>query len=179
MGVNIQHDRIIKVAITGPECSGKTDLAQFLASHYQTQWVPEFAREYLNRLNRPYEQSDLVDIAHGQLQLEDQMTASANRLLICDTDMVVIKVWSEVKYGTADPFVEATIREHRYDLHLLTYIDVPWEEDPQREHPQYREGLYARYQAALRHLNIPYVDIRGVREERRATAIRAIDAFMR
>ncbi len=177
--MNTQHNRIIKVAITGPECSGKTDLAQFLAMHYQTQWVPEFAREYLNSLNRPYEQSDLADIARGQLRAEDNMMTLANRLLICDTDMVVIKIWSEVKYGTADSFVESTARQHRYDLHLLTYIDVPWEDDPQREHPQYREGLYARYQAALLELGIPYIDIRGLREERRALAIRAIDQFIR
>lgn len=173
-GVNTATD-IVRIAITGPECTGKTELARQLASHYHTVWVPEFARTYLERLRRPYSQADLTEIARWQLLMEDELALTANELLICDTDLFVIKIWSEVKYASVDPVIEAALNSHPYHLHLLTYIDVPWEDDPQREHPQGREDLYGRYQSTLEKAGVPYVDIRGTRDERLATAIQAIE----
>src|SRR5438552_3282750 len=95
---NNTSSTIKKVAVIGPECTGKTDLSKFLASHFKTDWVPEYARAYLDKLNRPYERSDLSKIAHGQLRLEDEWYHGANRVLICDTNLIVIKIWSEDKY---------------------------------------------------------------------------------
>src|SRR6187402_1758917 len=88
-----------KVAIIGPECTGKSELSQYLADHFNTEWVPEYARAYLDKLRRPYTQDDLLKIAHGQLRLEDEYTIDANNFLICDTNLYVIKIWSMFKYG--------------------------------------------------------------------------------
>ncbi len=167
-----------KVAVIGPECTGKTDLSRFLASHFKTEWVQEYARAYLDKLNRPYEQSDLLKIAHGQLRLEDEWYQDANRVLICDTNLIVIKVWSEDKFGNCDAEILTRIRERQYDLYLLTDIDVPWEEDPLREHPKRREHFWKVYQAEAQASHVPTVIITGPREERRKKAIAAIEKII-
>jgi nicotinamide riboside kinase len=93
-----------KIIITGPESTGKTTLAQQLAQHYQTVWVPEYSRDYIAQLNRSYEEDDLLEIAKGQVRREDEMVAKHTPdLLICDTSLLVIKVWSKVKYQRCHP----------------------------------------------------------------------------
>ncbi len=173
------NDEIKKVAIVGPECTGKSDLAQFLARHYNTVWVPEYARPYIDNLVRPYNQDDLTVIAHGQQRLEQEWIKEANRILFCDTTLLVIKIWSEFKYGNCDPSILEALKNSFYDLHLLTYIDVLWEEDPQREHPNEREQLYEIYLKEIKTMNVPFVEIRGEREQRRKTAIEAIDRLLK
>lgn len=169
------ENNLRKVAIVGPECTGKSQLASFLASHYNTVWVPEYARGYLDNLVRPYEEHDLVTIAHGQLRLEEEWALSANKLLFCDTTLLVIKIWSEVRYGRCDPEIIQALNDSHYDLHLLTYVDVPWEDDPQREHPDKREMLYSLYREQLSAMKVPFVEIKGPREKRRRKAIEAVD----
>lgn len=164
-----------KIAIVGPECTGKSELAQFLASRYNTLWVPEYARNYLDNLVRPYNVDDLTVIAHGQMRLEEEYVRDANGILFCDTTLLVIKIWSEFVYGYCDPSIISTFEKSTYDLHLLTYIDVPWEDDPQREHPGKREELYQIYLEQIKKMNAPFVEIRGEREQRRKVAIEAID----
>ena len=140
-----------KIAIVGPESTGKSTLAEGLAKHYQTVWVPEYARGYLNKLGRGYDQSDLIKIAHGQLRLEDEWENDAKRFLFCDTNLVVIKIWSDFKYGNCAPEILQRMHERKYDLHLLTNIDLPWEADPQREHPDKRLELFNLYEKDLGH----------------------------
>ena len=165
---------IKKIAIVGPECTGKSDLAQFLAEHYKTVWVPEYARSYIDNLVRPYNQDDLTVIAHGQHRIEDEWMSEANGFLFCDTTLLVIKVWSEFKYGNCNPEILELLKNSTYDLHLLTYIDIPWVYDPQREHPEEREELYEIYLKEIKAMNVPFVEIRGEQEQRRKTAIDAI-----
>lgn len=169
---------IKKVAIVGPECTGKSDLSAFLANYYQTGWVPEYARGYIDHLTRPYEQHDLLTISHGQLRIEDEWLEDANRLLFCDTTLLVIKVWSEFKFGSCDPEIIKNINARKYDLHLLTYVDLPWENDPQREHPDQREQLYEIYFRELKAMNVPFTEIRGATGQRRKTAIEAVDRLL-
>jgi NadR type nicotinamide-nucleotide adenylyltransferase len=171
-------EKLKRIAIVGPECTGKSDLAKFLAAHFHTQWVPEFARTYIEALNRPYEEHDLVTIARGQLSLEDALAEKANRVLICDTNLIVIKIWSEFKYGRCAPEILEPLSLHQYDLHLLTYVDIPWEADPQREHPHLREELFDIYKKELEQLNVPFIEIRGERNQRRTTAIQAIEGIL-
>jgi len=163
-----------RIAIVGPECTGKSELAKSIAEHFQTSWVPEFARQYLSELTRPYTQADLFEIAKGQLQLETENAHFAKDILPCDTTLLVIKIWSEVKYGKCDPAIIEMMEQQKYDLHLLTYIDIPWEFDPLREHPNEREHLYKLYKSALQEMNIPFVEISGTREQRTSLAISAI-----
>jgi NadR type nicotinamide-nucleotide adenylyltransferase len=171
--LNVNH-QIKKIAIVGPECTGKSDLAQFLARHYKTVWVPEYARMYLDDLARPYNQDDLTVIARGQKRLEEDRISEANGILFFDTTLLVIKVWSEFKYGDCNPEILELLKNSVYDLHLLTYIDIPWVYDPQREHPEEREELYKIYLQEIKVMNVPFVEIRGEQEQRRKTAIEAI-----
>src|SRR5690606_35150104 len=141
----IEIKTVKKVVVVGPECTGKSDLSAFLAEHFKTDWVPEYARNYIDNLVRPYNEDDLLTIARGQLRVEDEFARTADKLIICDTNLYVIKVWSEFRFGQCDPEILNEIEKRSYDLYLLTNIDIPWQDDPQREHPQQREELYDIY----------------------------------
>jgi NadR type nicotinamide-nucleotide adenylyltransferase len=162
------------VAVIGPECTGKSVLSARIAAHFNTVWVPEFAREYLQGLPRPYEESDLLSIALGQLNLEDELEPRANNLLVCDTNLYVVKVWSEFRYGRVDEKILRLIRERHYDFYLLTNVDIPWVHDPQREHPHKRKELYDLYLQEMKNQPVPFVEIKGDGEERTRLAVEAV-----
>lgn len=170
---------LIRIAITGPESTGKSQLAERLAAHYHTVFVPEYARMYIDDLHRPYEQKDILDIAVGQLRHEKQMESLAVDILFCDTELLVTKIWSEVKYGTCDPWILKNIEEHHYDLFLLCNIDLPWAEDPQREHPHMREKLFSLYFDELTERQFPFVVISGNGDQRLHNAIHAIQQVLK
>lgn len=172
------RSKVKRIAIVGPECTGKTTLAEALAQHYHTVWVPEYARYYLDTLVRSYVQEDLLHIARGQLQWEDKYAAQANTLLICDTNLLVIKIWSEFKYGNCHPEIIHELHNRYYDLHLLTHPDVPWEDDPQREHPDKRDLLFSIYKEEISRLKVPFAEIFGPADERLMKAISAIDSLL-
>jgi NadR type nicotinamide-nucleotide adenylyltransferase len=167
--------RILKIAITGPESTGKSRLAEELAAHYRTVYVPEFARSYIDKLDRPYNQADILEIAKGQIGLEVLMFPKANRLLFCDTELIVTKIWSEVKYGICDPWILNRISENKYDLFLLCNIDLPWEADPQREHPHMREKLFRLYHDELAKRGFVFKIVSGLEKERLKNAIELIE----
>jgi NadR type nicotinamide-nucleotide adenylyltransferase len=169
-----------RIVVIGPESTGKSTLSEQLAAHFNTEWVREYAREYLENLNHPYEQDDLLQIAEGQLRLEDETAARANNLLICDTDLQVVKVWSEAKYGDCDPRILEMIAQRQYDLYLLTYIDIAWTDDPLREHPHpsEREYFYNIYRDIVMNAGIPWADIRGDYEQRLKTAVEAVEFIL-
>lgn len=166
-----------KIAIIGPESTGKSTLSIELAACYRAGWVPEYAREYLQGLPSKYEETDLLHIARGQLDAEDCLGKREN-VLFCDTDLYVIKVWSEHSYGRCDPWILTQIARRKYDLYLLTFIDVPWTQDPQREHPEprMREYFYRQYLDIVLHAGVPWADIRGNRRQRLAQAVAAVAA---
>ena len=167
-----------KVVVIGPECSGKTTLSSSLATYYNTVWVPEYARHYIDRLDRPYDETDLLPIAEGQLSSEDQMLKKANKVLICDTDLLVLKVWQEHKYGACYPKILNTIKNRSYDLYLLTHVDIPWEKDPQRENPHLRDFFFNLFKKELHEKKLPFVEIKGEFYKRKKTAIEAIDGLL-
>ncbi|GAA4300432.1 ATP-binding protein [Compostibacter hankyongensis] len=167
-----------KVVIIGPESTGKSTLSEALAQHYQTPWVPEYARGYLDRLQRPYGEEDLLQIAAGQLQTEDEAAARAGGgLLFCDTDLYVIKVWSEHAYGQCDYRILRRIAERKYDLYLLTDIDIPWQDDPQREHPEpeMRRYFHHVYRDIVINSGTPWAGIRGSHRQRVRQALKAVE----
>lgn len=165
---------MIKVVVIGPESTGKTTLAQALAAHFNTNWVPEFARIYLDELKRPYKESDLLQIARGQLEMEDTALSQANERLFCDTDLRVIKIWSLYRYGRVNDWISEQISHRLYDLYLLMDIDLPWKPDPQREHPHERAKLLGQYRQELHASSIPYVLISGKGPNRLERAIEAV-----
>ena len=170
---------IKKVVVIGPESTGKSTLSRQLADTFETLWVPENARDYLLQLDRPYAEDDLVIIAKGQVASEDELAVKANKLLICDTDLNVIKVWSEHKYHRCNKYIYDQIKNRKYDLYLLTGIDMPWESDPLREHPDavMRQHFYNTYHDIVKLSAIPWVAINGDRNQRLAAAIDAIIAM--
>ncbi|HRD53451.1 MAG TPA: AAA family ATPase [Flavobacteriales bacterium] len=165
-----------KIAIVGPESSGKSTLAQELMLRARAWYVSEVAREYIDGLDRPYEESDLLRIARAQAQNEDMIGEEFKGLMVCDTDLITIRIWSEEKYGRCHPLILEQSEKRHYDLWLLCKPDIPWEPDPQRENPHDRDRLFARYKALLDWLEKPYRIIEGDREERVRTALEAINA---
>lgn len=163
-----------KIAITGPESTGKSWLAQNLAREHKTLWVPEFAREYLNILKSDYTIEDVVEIAKGQLSREDRMISEAENFLFSDTEMLVCKIWTDFVFGNVPDFIKKAFENQYYDLYLLCDIDLPWEPDPLREHPQSREIIFEKYQNALITADLPFVIISGYGKDRLDNAIKAI-----
>ena len=168
---------IRKIAVTGPESTGKSMLSVQLAAHYHTVWTPEFARDYLSGLDRPYEEKDILYIARQQILEEERQLKVANHFLFCDTELIVTKIWSEVKYGRCDPWILKTVENHRYDLFLLCDIDLPWEYDPLREHPDKRGFLFDLYLRELTERKFPFFIIRGFGPQRLKSAVERINTL--
>lgn len=164
------HTEIIKIALYGPESTGKTTLAHQLAEEFKTIWIPEFARNYLQEKwdtkKEICTQDDLLPIAIGQTKLENQALSAANRYLFCDTNLMVTKVFSEIYYGTCNPLLDKAAKKHKYDLFFLTDIDVPWEKDDLRDNPQNREATITIFEKALIDNNKPYIKLSGNKEQR-------------
>jgi len=169
---------LIKIAITGPESTGKTLISSQLADHYQTVYVPEFARIHLMKSSGHYDFDDLLIIAEGQKKTEEVFETIANKLLFSDTEMTVMKIWSEVKYGTCHPWILEQLEIQTYDLFLLMDIDLPWQPDPLREHPHRREEIYRLYNANLEKSGVNYKKISGIGEERLKNAIREVELLL-
>jgi len=172
-----ENGALIKIVILGPESTGKSILSKKLAEHYQTSFVPEFARKYINEIDRTYDESDLLKIAKGQIQLEEEGISKSNQYLFYDTNLITIKIWGEVKYGRVDLWILESLKTRRYDFYLLMDIDLPWEPDPQREHPAQRQELYDLYKKHLNSNRLSYTVVTGKEERRLQSAIEAIESF--
>ena len=173
----------IKVVLFGPESTGKTTLSKHLARHYNSVWVQEYAREYLqnkwNNERKTCESSDLLPIAIGQMKLENDLAKKTDSVLICDTDLLETKVYSEAYYsGICDPILEKYALENTYDMYFLTYIDTPWEADDLRDKPNERLQMFKAFENALIKYNRPYVLLKGDRIERLKTAVEHIDKLL-
>ncbi|MFD2034111.1 AAA family ATPase [Belliella marina] len=165
-----------KVVIIGPESTGKSTLSKALAATFGEHWVYEYARQYLNDLGRTYQYEDLLEIAKKQIGLEDKKLKKSKNILFIDTDLNVIKVWSDHKFGKTDPWILEQIKKRKYDLYLLTDIDIPWEDDPQREHPnpEMRSHFFNIYKDLLQASGIPFEIISGGYDERFVSAMKAL-----
>ena len=169
----------MKIVITGPESSGKTTLAKSLAQYYKTSWVPEYSRTYLNKLSRPYDKNDLLPIAKGQLERENQYVSQATSFIICDTSMLVLKVWSLYKYQSVDPWIVEKLLDENYTLFLLCKPDIPLEYDPLRENPVDRDVLFEMYYKELIDHDLPFIIIEGREKETRLkSAIKAVNTVV-
>ncbi len=174
---------VVKVVLFGPESTGKTTLSQQLARHYHTVWSPEFAREYLqdkwNNYRKTCEDTDLIPIAIGQMKLENDLAQKADKVLICDTDLLETKVYSQEYYGGfVDPYLDKAAKQNNYDLYLLTYIDTPWEADDLRDRPELREEMFNSFEKALKDHNKNYILLKGDKETRLKKAVKAIDEII-
>ncbi len=171
---------ILKILVTGPESTGKSTLSRQLAQHFETVWVPEYARTYIEKLSRPYVQDDLWEIAQGQILSEKNYLTQANKLLICDTDLNVIRIWSEHKYGNCDARILEGITQQDYKLTLLCDIDMPWVFDSQREHPDpaMRHYFFEQYKTILEAENTNYIIVSGNEARRLNQAIKKVTELL-
>ncbi len=174
-----QKTTIIKIALFGPESTGKTTLAKQLADYYETEWVPEFARDYLQE---KWEENkhicvadDMMPIAYGQTALENERLKKAKKYLFCDTNLMVTKVFSEIYYGFCDPLLNEAALNHEYDLVFLTDIDVPWEKDDIRDTPNGRETVFSVFKQTLIDTKKPFITLSGDKETRLEKAITIVN----
>ncbi len=167
-----------RVVVFGPESTGKTTLCQQLAEHFGTVWVPEYIRGYLDRKGAPCEPADIPLIARGQMATEDELARQAKGVLFCDTDLTMTVVYARLYYGACPEWIEQIAAARRYDLHLLTGVDVPWVHDPQRDMPHRRQEIFERCRAALEATGRRYVLVRGSWEERSRRAREAVEEIL-
>ena len=148
-----------KIIITGPECSGKTTLSKSLSKHLNTKLINEFAREYLQKNNNKYNFDNLLEIAQNQLKLENQKS----QIIICDTDLLTIKIWSEYKFGKCDSWILDKINTQKKEqrIYLLCKPDLKWEYDPQRENEFDRDKIFNIYKKELISLEHKFRVIKG------------------
>lgn len=148
-----------RIGIIGPESTGKSTLAEYLAHRYEGVLVPEYAREYMENLapSYGYTYDDVVAIAKQQLSV---LASINSNLVVFDTELIITKVWFLHKFGRCPDFVEQALRDYPMDVYLLCYPDLPWLPDPVRENPDIREYLFDWYEREIQALNIPYYIIR-------------------
>lgn len=178
---------IKKIVVIGPESTGKSTLCEKLAAHYNTLWVPEYAREYLEKNGAKYINEDLLAIAKGQIDLEESICdqifptssppSGTEGLLFIDTNLQVMLVWSEFVFNRCDYWILNRIAERKYDLYLLCDVDLPWVEDALRECPdkKIREKIFLFYKDLMVNQSTPWYIISGNYEERLDKAIQCIE----
>jgi NadR type nicotinamide-nucleotide adenylyltransferase len=165
-----------KIAIIGPESTGKSTLCKALSAHYQEPFVPEYGRTYLEENGIKYTYEDLLFISKGMVAIEDEKAKEATNLLFCDTDLIMMKVWYEVRFGKCHPWVLEKIEAKPYDFYLICSPDLPWQEDPMRENPHIREELFERYLKEVNNLHIPFHIVKG--EKRLQSAKKVLDIIL-
>lgn len=163
-----------RICLIGPECTGKTTLAERLASHFGAPWSAEFAREYGERVARPLTANDVSAIAEGQIANEARAERGGAPLVILDTDLISTVVYARHHYGRCPRWIERAAAARRADLYLLLEIDVAWSADGVRDSGARREQLRREFEEALKSYGARYVVIRGDWDERYAQALAAI-----
>lgn len=150
-----------------------------LAEHFQTTWVPEFAREYISALNTRYTLDDVLHIAFKQKENEKLIAANAKKILFIDTEMIMNKVWLKDVFDYSDNKIEEAIVADFYDLYLLTTPDIKFVADPVRENPHRREELFETYRKELNHYGVRFAIIGGEGETRFGNSLSVIGKYFR
>ena len=172
----------LRIVLFGPESTGKSTLAKQLAQHFNTQWVPEFARDYLQHKwdtkGEVCNQQDLLTIAEGQLTWENKHAAMAQRFLFCDTNIRVTQIWSETHFnGYCDPKIKRWTQLLQYDHYFLTDIDIPWEADDLRDRPNDRAQMKNTFHEHLLQNGCSFTEISGSKSERFQKAIAVLESL--
>lgn len=158
---------MISIVITGPESTGKTSIASFLSDKFNVPVVKEYAVEYLEETNGKYSFDDLQRIAEAQIESENKLIFAVNpEILICDTDLITIKIWSDVKFGKVDTFITQIIENRHYDHYILCYPDIEWEYAKFRENPDDRDYLFELYLRELKACNKHFSILKGTGKKR-------------
>jgi nicotinamide riboside kinase len=166
-------EKPLRIAIVGPESTGKSILTRELAKHFQAPFVPEFAREYLEQLGRKYTYEDVLYIAEQQLLLEKKAEQSVQGpYIFYDTTLLTIRIWFDVVFGKVPESIVKAMEEDIFDIYLLMDIDMPWEPDPLREHPHFRKELLQLHINELKRMGAKYYIISGTGITRTESALK-------
>ncbi len=168
----LQH---LKIAIIGPESTGKTTLCKELSSYFGSQYITEYAREYIAKLDRTYEYEDLLIIAKEQLSNYNQAKKFAKKYIFTDTSLLTMELWSRDKFGKCDTWIEEQISNECFDLYLLCDVDLPWQYDEQREDENRRQEIFEMHLEYLNKYKFEYEIISGLGNERLNNAVQLIN----
>ncbi|MDT0556428.1 ATP-binding protein [Patiriisocius hiemis] len=178
-----QPSDCIKIVLFGPESTGKTTLARELSMHFNSSWVPEYMREYLQEKwdtsKKVCEIDDLLPIAKGQIEAENKASIQEKKVLFCDTNLLELKVYSEYYYnGFCPEAIKNAALTNRYDFYFLTDIDVPWVKDDLRDRPNDRSTLFSIFEKELIQNKLPYQLLTGTKKNRLQTAITKVEKLL-
>lgn len=177
--VKMEKTGIVSIAIVGAESTGKTELCRTLAAHYNTVWVPEYAREYFNNSDiYNYTLSDLEIIAQRQIELEMAAAVKANGIMFCDTALITLKIWAELEFNTTPGYIQEQLIRSAHSFYLVTNNDVPWESDPQRLNKHSRNLIFEMNLEEIKKQKQNYTIVSGLGQQRTDTAIKAITKWL-
>lgn len=163
-----------KIVIIGPESTGKSTLCEDLSTYFKTTYLPEYSRVYLENNGPEYTYQDVLEMVKGQLESEVRFELGnpENPFLLFDTNYLVYKVWIKEKYALEEASIEGLLKSDCYDHYLLCNVDVPWEYDAYREHPNKKDRvrLFKEYEHLLMKHQLSFSTIKGNRDERLESA---------
>ena len=175
--MTVKQQRAIRIILSGPESTAKSTLAKEISDYFKGQFIPEYAREYIQNLNRPYSYDDVLHIAQHQieeLKLAEELDVPC---LIYDTGLIITKIWLQVKYNKVPDFIDQGLKMYPADYYLLCYPDIEWVPDPLRENRDARPELFNDYKDEIERLKIPYSIVRGKGADRLKNAVSSLEDF--
>lgn len=168
-----------RIVITGSESTGKTELTRQLSDKYNCKFIPEYSREYIENLSRPYTKQDVLNIGRKQIDQYKEVIRSGE-CAIFDTWLIITNVWLKVVFNSEEALISRTISDSKIDLYLLCSNDLPWVPDPVRENGgKMRDKLFEMYREELLKNNLPFRVIEGKGEERLRNAIFTIEEYFK
>ena len=176
-------ESVLRIAIFGPESTGKTRLAGELAAAFGEPWASEYVREFWDRHGGRIVGADLPEIARGQIENEERAARSARRVMFCDTELLTNVLWADLLFpGQCPDWVRqaAETRCRRYAVYLLCLTDLEFEPDPQRcfVDPEGRDSCMRLWRQTLLDRNLPCVEIGGSGADRLQRARAAVAALL-
>lgn len=171
--------RIKRIVLIGAESTGKTELSEFLSEKFNTVWVPEYARKYIENLERHYNYDDVVHIARKQIELEEFYQNKATTVLFYDTYLIITKIWFKLVFNEIPVWIDEKIKNSHIDLFLLCNNDIPWIPDPVRENGgEMRDVLFEMYKEELNKFGFNYKVVKGSGEDRFKNALELVNDFL-
>ncbi len=169
------------VCVTGPESTGKTTLSQALAQRFGVPWLAEYAREHLTTCAQGrtgYDRETVASIAREQWRRERNLLQRTESPVVFDTDLAVLFVWWQEKYGAVPRWIDRAWAGQAPRLYLLCRPDIGWRPDPLRESPHDLDRLFGIYRDLLTERGLRFVEIHGTGDARTEVGIRAAEPIL-